>query len=78
MAMVSCNDNKAKIIEMVSAIDDLCPLDMGMMGEMTSVEYDEEANEVQSTITMDENFMTVETLAGNKKMATNQAILLER
>ncbi len=70
--LVSCNGNKAKIMEMVNAINDMCPIDMGMMGEMTSVEYDEEANEVQSTITMDEDFMSVEALAGNKRMATNQ------
>lgn len=53
------NMKKAQLQMDVENINKQCPLDMGMLGELTSVTYDEDENAVNFNYTIDEGTFTV-------------------
>lgn len=82
VATIACkkNDNKANdaAIEQIKAeivnANKACPIDLGIVGTMTSVEYDEDANNVIYTITISKNLPdgTIETMRQNKGRLADQ------
>lgn len=48
----SCDSSKKKLQSGIETVNKECPIDLGMIGEISSLEFDEEANEVIMTMTI--------------------------
>lgn len=55
ITLSACGSSKEQLKADVEAANKECPLDLGMVGEMTSIEYDAEADEVVMTMTMNKD-----------------------
>ena len=55
-AFVACDNAKKRLQTEIENVNETsCPMDMGMVGELTSVEYDPDENEVAMTVTFSAN-----------------------
>ena len=55
-AFVACDNAKKRLQTEIENVNETsCPMDMGMVGELTSVEYDPDENEVTMTVTFSAN-----------------------
>lgn len=57
-----------KLKKEIEAANRLCPADMGMMGVMNSITYDQKANEVHFDFNVNEEFMGEDAFSGNEAM----------
>lgn len=62
MAVSCSNAPKNKIILQVQAINEQCPIDLGIMGEITRVSYEEDENLVQFVCSINENLVNIDAL----------------
>lgn len=70
VGFTSCvNENVAKLKREVEAADKQCPVNMGMMGDILSLKYDEKAKEVQMYFSLHEDIASIDALKNNEDMA---------
>lgn len=70
ISFTSCeNENVKKIKREVKAINDQCPIKMGPMGDLLSIKYDENDNEVQIYYAINEENMNIDALKNNEQLA---------
>lgn len=66
----SCeNQNVTKLKREIEAADKQCPVNMGMMGDMLSLKYDDNAKEVQLYFSLHDDMMSIDALRNNENMA---------
>lgn len=63
------NENVAKLKREIEAVDKQCPINLGIMGDMLSLKYDEKAKEVLMYFSLNEDAISIEALMGNEQMA---------
>ena len=67
--LVSCeNENVTKLKSEIEAANKQCPMNMGMMGDILSVKYDEKAKEVQMYYSINEDIVSIEALTNSEQM----------
>ena len=67
--LVSCeNENVAKLKSEIEAANEQCPMNMGMMGDILSLKYDEKAKEVQMYCSINGDLVSIEALTNNEQM----------
>lgn len=54
-ALISCNSSKKDLKLEIEEVNDECPLDLGLVGEISSVDYDEKTDEVVMTMTINKD-----------------------
>ena len=54
-AFISCDSSKKDLKSEIEKVKDECPLDLGMVGEISSINYDEETDEVVMTMTINKD-----------------------
>jgi len=52
---ISCDSSKKDLKSEIEKVKDECPLDLGMVGEISSINYDEETDEVVMTMTINKD-----------------------
>lgn len=66
----SCeNENVKRLKHEIEAADKQCPVNMGMMGDVLSMKYDEKAKEVQLYFSINDDMLSIEALKNNEQMA---------
>ncbi len=73
MTMFSCSEGETKLSIAVAAADKLMPQSMGMMGEMTSIDYED--NMVVFTCMVNEDIVPLDQLELNQAEAKNAMLL---
>lgn len=69
MLVTSCeNENEKRLKREIKAADSQCPANMGMMGDMLSVKYDEKAKDVLVYFSINEEIVSIEALKNNEQM----------
>lgn len=63
------NENEKRLKREIEAVDKQCPIDMGMMGDMLSMKYDEKAKEVQLYFSLHDDMLSIEALKNNEQLA---------
>lgn len=70
VCFTSCeNENVKRLKREIEAADKQCPVNMGMMGDMLSMKYDEKAKEVQLYFSLHDDMLSIEALKNNEQMA---------
>lgn len=68
VCVTSCeNENVKRLKREIGDLDKQCPVNLGMMGDLLSVKYDEEAKEVQWYFSINEDVVSVEALKNNEQ-----------
>ena len=73
----ACGSSKQKLKADVEAANKECPLDLGMVGEMTSIEYDADADEVVMTMTMNKDLPMKISALNNLKSTIKRAAMAQ-
>lgn len=55
MFLYSCNSSKKELQKGIEAVNKECPMDLGMFGEISGMQFDEETDEVIMTIIISKN-----------------------
>ncbi len=70
VCFTSCeNENVKRLKREIEAADKQCPVNMGMIGDMLSMKYDEKAKEVQLYFSLHDDMLSIEALKNNEQMA---------
>lgn len=70
VTLTGCENENVKTLKReIEAADEQCPVNMGMMGDMLSMKYDEKTKEVQVYFSMHEDMLSIEALKNNEQMA---------
>lgn len=70
VCVTSCeNENVKRLKHEIEVADKQCPVNMGMMGDMLSIKYDEKAKEVQLYFSLNDDIVSIEALKNNEQMA---------
>lgn len=70
VCVTSCeNENVKRLKHEIEVADKQCPVNMGMMGDMLSMKYDEKAKEVQLYFSLHDDMISIEALKNNEQMA---------
>lgn len=69
-SVTSCeNENVKKLKREIEATDNQCPYNMGMLGDILSLKYDEKAKDVQMYFLLNNDLLSIETLENNEQTA---------
>lgn len=76
ISLSSCgNQQESKLEQEIEAINQECPINMGMTGDLLSLKYDAKAKEVQVYISVNDEYMNVEELIKQPQIATENVKL---
>lgn len=66
----SCeNENVKRLKREIAVADKQCPVNMGMMGDMLSLKYNEQNKEVQLYFSLNDDMLSIDALKNNENMA---------
>lgn len=69
VGLASCENSKlARLKKTIKEVNDECPVDMGMIGNIVSYKFDENENEVQINISVDEDNLNIDFIRDNEEM----------
>lgn len=74
-AIISCDSAKKELKAEIEIANQDCPQDMGMIGQLTSIEYDEESDEVVMTLTISKDMPLNITALNKVKNMLKRAML---
>ena len=70
VCLFSCeNANEKKLKREIEVANQQCPMNMGMLGDMISMKYDEKDKEVQMYLVVNDDFFNIDVLRNNENMA---------
>ncbi|MGN0213327.1 MAG: hypothetical protein ACI4AH_00785 [Muribaculaceae bacterium] len=73
VGLSACKNQKiAKLRDSVEKTNRECPIDMGMFGEVTSISYDEDLQEVEFTYRVNEQMVSIESVRSNEHISKQQ------
>lgn len=75
MFSYSCESSKKELQKTIETANKECPIDLGMIGEMSSMRFDEEADEVIITMTIRKDFPLKISALQNLKNTLKRAML---
>lgn len=71
VGLSSCeNLHVAKLKHEIEAANKQCPVNMGMMGDMLSMKYDDNAKEVQLYMSLNEDMISIDALQNSENLAS--------
>lgn len=68
--LAGCSKSNAALDQLKKAAADAnrsCPIDMGMIGKMTAIEFNEDANAIQYTVLLNEELVTLESIVDDEE-----------
>jgi hypothetical protein len=64
------NENVSQLREAIEVSNSQCPQNLGMMGDLLSLKFDEKSKEVQAYFLLNENLLNIDVLKNNKKLVS--------
>lgn len=75
VCLTGCNQETNKLRLEIENANKECPMDLGILGKITSITYDEESNDVNMEMRMNEQLGSFDALMSNKKMLHKSMML---